>query len=146
MIITIDKESIIENITENVNSKIDILLNKEKLEPSDYYLTKNHRTWIDRQLIFGDYQVRRIILHMLDQLADECKVSEQITYTIKITHPMQPTYIPPLIEELLIDYVSDMWMTERGVLSSPKSVISSINLQRASHLSSTARKIPYRLI
>ncbi len=146
MNITIDKESLIGNVSADVNSKIDILLNNEKLEPSNYYITKNHRAWIERQLIFADYQVRKIILHLLDKEENEQDEDGKIVYIVKITHSMQSIYMPAQIEELLIDYISDKWMSDRGLVSSPKSAISAVNLQRVSHLSSTARKIPYRLI
>lgn len=144
MIITIDKNDLIENIKSNINSKIDILLMRGEMEPSDYYITGNHISWIAKQLIYADFQVRKVISHILSSYDDI--ESELLKYDIKINHEMQTMYMPIMIEELLIEYVSDIWLADKSLLSSSKSAVCALNLQKVSHLSGVKRKIPYHLI
>lgn len=143
MIIIYDKEKLIENIIEITNLVIDQAVTSISENPSKCYLSEYYASWINRQLIVANYEVRKILLHLLEDSDDN---EESLIFDLRVTHPIQPKIFPQLIEEALIYLISDSWCTEQKVAIVGKSALLLSELKSISLKRESNRGREYRII
>lgn len=145
MTITYSKPTVINNIISITNNSIDTLTAGSKLDPSNYYITENHIVWIDKTLTIADYQVRKILLHLLKREITDYDKST-LVYNIIISHPLQQKIIPQLIEEALTNYVSQIWIADKALIATQNTANIFTELKSVSLMTENRTQRPYRII
>lgn len=109
MIITLDKDILIENIIYQVGRTID------KLKDNNYkqlYLSLFFSDWINRQLTTVNYEIQKLLTPILN--GDE-EDDDLFYFDLTIKHPLQQKVLPQLIEETFTYYVIEMWCMDNNI-------------------------------
>ncbi|MFI3315097.1 MAG: hypothetical protein R3Y04_05485 [Rikenellaceae bacterium] len=139
MVIVYDEKTLVENVISLTNRVIDGL---DKDEYKKFYLTEYFSDWISRQLILADFEVRKVLTHILSQNGDE---DSMLTYNIKTSHYMQEKIFPQLIEETLMYIVCEMWCLENNIPALSRSSINVSELKSVSYKSTVRTNRRYRI-
>lgn len=112
MIITFAKQVLISNIISTTNRRIDMIMDGNKTDLSNYYIGENDMPWIEKTLIIADFQIRKVLQHLLKKEITHPNGST-LVYNITLSHPIQQTIIPQQIEEVLTEYVCQVWILSK---------------------------------